>query len=257
MANTDPIQSLSSLGLEGLRANEEIEAVWVTITGIYAKRDGKWDRKLFDVPQGRQLINLMDLNVQAELLGEKRLPAGTYTEFRFQLEENDEAGGLLHNYTVVNGKKVPLKIPSNEIKPENFDVVISKGTVVQLVFDVDSENFVDRNKGMITNPRKMLKFAGLLDEEFGSITGQIKLPAWVNEDILSIELNLFRASTTDAIWTTSLTDNLLKFEIAGLVKGSYRLEAEIKLLGLGFSLHAGPFTIEAGIKKSITLSHEL
>ena len=253
---TSPVESLSALGLEGPEVDGEVEAVWVTVTGVHAKRDGTWDRKLFDVPQDQQLINLMDLHFDPELLGEGRLPAGTYTEFRFQLKENDEASGVLHNYLVVNGAKVPLKVPSNEIKPE-IDIAIAKGAMVQLVFDVDPENFVDRNTGSISNPRKMLKFVGLLEDEFGSIVGKLELPDWITEGTLSIDLHLFREGTDEPVWTASLEDNILIFEIESLLKGSYRLEATVEVVGLPeTTLCAGPFTIEAGIEKSITLKLE-
>ncbi len=256
MADTgSSAQALATLGLEVLESDGEIEAVWVTITGIHAKRDGEWE-KLGNVSEEQQRINLMDLCFEPELLGAGRLPAGKYTEFRFQVRANDELGGTLNNYIVVNGEAVPLKIPSNEIKPHiNMDIVAN--TAVQLVFDVDHEQFVDRSKGTITNPRKMLKFVGLLEEEFGSITGTIKLPEWVSA-FLSIDVKVFRTGTAGPVWTTSLEDGALTFTIDALLQGEYTIEATVKLLDLpGLTLSAGPFVLEAGFEAEITINKAL
>ena len=252
MADTgSSVESLSALELEGLEKDGEIEEVWVTITGIHAKRDGKW-QKLGDVSKEQQRINLMDLHFQPELLGEGRLPAGTYTEFRFQVEANDEDNGILNNFIVVDGEEVPLKIPSNEIKP-HINMDIAEGAVVQLVFDVDHEQFVDRSKGSITNPRKMLKFVGLLEKHYGSITGKIELPEGVS-DILSIDVRLLRTGMDEPVWVASLEENVVTFKVDHLLAGEYKLEATLKFSDkVEITLYSPRFFIEVGLEKEIII----
>ena len=253
MANTEPsVAALSALGLQDLADTGEIEEVWVTIDSIHAKRDGKWE-KLSTVSEEQQRLNLMDLHFEPALLAEGRLPAGEYTEFRFQVKKNDEQKGILNNYIVVDGEPVPLYIPSDEIKPHiNMNIVAD--TAVQLVFDVDQEQFVDRSKGTITNPRQMLKFVGLIEEEYGSIAGTIELPDWV-EGFLTIDVRAFRDGMEDPVWTASLEENVLTFKIDTLLKGEYRLEATVTLLDLvEFTLIAGPIEVEVGGEVEITIN---
>jgi len=120
-----------------------------TIIEVEAKIDGK-RVKLFDVPEEQQHVNLMDLQFKQELLGGGNLPAGAYKEIRFKVKPNEDE--VLHNYVVVSGEQVALKVPSNELKPD-INITIEKDTIVDLVFDVNEKYFSEPNGSYNANPK--------------------------------------------------------------------------------------------------------
>jgi hypothetical protein len=232
---------------------ESVEEIWVTVSKVTARVDGRWVT-LLQVPEGDGRINLKDLRFRERLLGTSHIPAGKYTEIRFELKEN-QAGGTLHNYIVLaDGSTIALKVPSSELKPD-LNLSIAKDTVVELVFDVDLNFFVERGSdgSYIVNPRKALRFMESFREKFASLSGEIELPEGLGK-LLSIEINLFRAGYPEPIWTTELKDGKLSFEIASLPAGEHHLEASLQLLGTAsLTLTSGPFDLEAGTGKTITL----
>ena len=69
--------------------DEEIDGVWITISGIEYHRNGSWQRaEDFEGPQTYNLLELTD--GESALLGELALPAGQYNQIRFLLDIDDE-----------------------------------------------------------------------------------------------------------------------------------------------------------------------
>lgn len=245
---TDSGNSVGTMGFETASLDDEIAEVWITVKSVTARVNNKWV-KLFDVPESESKINLRDLHFKQKLLGNSRIPAGKYTEIRFELADGE------NNYIVFkNGQKAALKVPSNELKPE-INITIAKDTVVELVFDVNQDFFIERgNEGSYNvNPRKSLKFVGSFDDIYGSIEGEIVLPEKV-EKLIAIDIKLFRTGNPNPIWLTSLQDSKLKFEINTLPEGEYWLEAEVSFFDLAtLELRTDPFQIKAGKLKEISL----
>lgn len=247
---TDTGQSLEPavLGVEAAQIGEEITEVWVTITAVYAKHNKGWE-KLFDIPADQGLVNLMDLRFQKELLGGNSIPAGKYTEIRFEVKENEgdhEAGWF--NYVVVNGQKSPLKVPSTVLKVD-MNITLTDGSIVELIFDVDSRFLVERggDNGYIANPRKAMRFMKSYEIEYGGIMGEIELPAGI-DSWLSIDVELVRSRDRHRMWSTKLEDNKLKFEIQGLPPGRYEFRVVVRLMDgtVAIEFETDPITVEAG-----------
>jgi len=234
-------------------AQEEIAEVWVNVTRVTARIDGKWVT-LLQVPESEGALNLQGLRFKERLLGEKTIPAGKITEIRFELRKN-EANGPLYNYVVLaDGSQLALNVPSGELKPE-LDLVVAKDTVVELVFDVNLDYFVERggDGSYNVNPRKALVFLESFRDRFASIRGEVELPNGLDQ-LISMEINLFRQGYDQPIWTAHLQDGRLSFEITSLPAGQYRLEASVEVLGAAsLTLSSGPFYLEEGSSKSVTL----
>ena len=243
--------STSTMGFETVALDEEITEIWVTIEAVTAKLNNKWV-KLLDVPMSEGKINLMNLQLKQKLLGTANIPAGKYSEIRFELSGLEQ-----NNYIVfASGRTAALKVPSNELKPE-FQLVIAKDTMAELVFDINQDFLVELGSDGVynVNPRKALRFVGSFDNLYGSLQGEVVLPDGI-EQLLSIQVHLFRLGKHDPIWTTSLQDSKLKFEISTLPAGEYWLEAEVRFLDLAsLDLRTDQFRIETGKCKEVALRH--
>ena len=242
------VSSLAALGLEAGQTDEKITEVWVTITGVEVKRDGKWETIAVE-QQGE--INLMELQFQQMLLGQAKIPAGTYTEIRFQIAKEG-------NYIVFEGGgTAPLNIPSGELKPHIGELHIPAGTVTELVFDVNTKYFAERAGGVFNiNPRQSLRFVQAVEAEFGELNVSIQLPEGIDK-FVSAQISLFRdgeTEPTEPIWITELEDNVLELKISYLPPGKYRLEASVTLGELlTLELSAGPIEVKAGQKADAVL----
>ncbi len=140
---------------------------------------------------------------------------------------------------------------SNELKP-HMEITIAAGTTVELVFDVNPKQFANRSGGYNVNPRQGMIFVESFRNEFGEIVAEIELPINVSE-WLSIDVNLFRQGEDLPIWTTSLENGMLKFEINSLLPGEYYLEATLAVGELELILEAGPIIVKAGEIQEVTL----
>ncbi len=233
------VSSLATLGLEAGQTDEKIKEVWVTITGVQVKRDGKWET--ITVEQQDQ-INLMELQFDQMLLGQAKIPAGTYTEIRFQIAKEG-------NYIVFEGSRTAdLNIPSGELKPDIGKLIIPAGTITELVFDVNPKYFAERGKdgGYNANPRQSLRFVKEIKAEFGELDVRIELPEVIGE-LLSIQLSLFKDGQDEPVWITQLEDDELEVKISFLPPGEYYLEASVTLVDLlTLDLSAGPIEVKAG-----------
>lgn len=230
---------LGALGVEVAETDQRIEEIWVTITGVAVKRDGNWE--MLAVKQ-QEPIDLMGLRFSEMLLGEGKIPAGSYSEIRFQIAEEG-------NYVVVEGGETkPLKVPSDELKPHIGKLNIAAGTVTELVFDVNSKYFAEPGKdgGYNANPRQSLRFVEQVELEFGELDVRIELPEWLDE-VFSIELSLFKVGELEPIWITELEEGELALKVSFLPPGEYYLEATVQLADfVTIQLSAGPFEVKVG-----------
>lgn len=230
---------LGALGAEVAEKDQRIEEIWVTITGVEVKRDGNWET--IAVKQQEQ-IDLMGLRFSEMLLGQGKIPAGSYSEIRFQIAEEG-------NYIIFEGgKKADLKVPSNELKPHIGKLNIAAGTVTELVFDVNSKYFAERGNdgGYNANPRQSLRFVEQVEAEFGELDVLIELPEWL-DGVFSIELSLFREGELEPIWITELEEGEQVARISFLPPGEYYLEASVRLAEFAtIQLFAGPFEVKVG-----------
>ena len=134
-----------------------------------------------------------------------------------------------------------------------MNLSIAKDTVVELVFDVDLNFFVERGSdgSYIVNPRKALRFMESFREKFASLSGEIEL----QKDLASC---FPLRSTCSGLVTQNPSgprnSGRKSFEIASLPAGEHHLEASLQLLGTAsLTLTSGPFDLEAGTGKTITL----
>lgn len=243
---TETGSSYDALGALGTQGEAEVREIWVTVEKVTARVDGSWVT-LFTVPEAQGKLNLMDLRFRQTLLAAGEIPAGKYSEIRFQLKPNA-------SYIVFqDGSTAPLQVPSNELKPE-LNLALAHGTAVELVFNVDLRYLVERGStgSYNVNPRKALCFLESFQTEFASIKGEIELPD-LPEELISIELQLFRVGQETPIWFAVLQNGKLSFEITSLPEGEYRLEAELVFLGGSLSLKGAPFYLEGGTQKPVSL----
>lgn len=230
--------SLTTLGLKAPDLEKEIKEVWVTITEVQVKRDGKWETIAVE---HQNEIDLMALQFQQTLLGQASIPAGTYTAIRFQFAEEGRI-------EFEDGETKILFFPSSELKVDLGKKRIVAGSTTELIFDVNPRSFAKRGTGDVynANPSKSLRFVEKLDLEFGELNVRIELPEVIGE-LLSIQLSLYKVGQEEPVWITELENDELEVKISFLPPGEYYLEASVTLVDwLTLDLSAGPIEVKVG-----------
>lgn len=151
--------------------SDEIEQVWVTITGVHVHRDGSW-HVLQDYSDAPLELDLLQLRFDSVLLGEALLPAGAYTQLRLIVDDSATAKShVVHR----DGTITYLKVPSGAqtgLKIHHRFVVPADGSV-ELLLDANVLDFVHKagNSEMyIMNPTAIRV---VHREAAGIITGQV------------------------------------------------------------------------------------
>lgn len=230
--------SLATLGLEAPDPEKEIKAIWVTVTEVKVKRDGKWETIAVE---HQDEINLMELQFPT-LLGQASIPAGTYTEIRFRFAEEGRIefeGG---------GEPKTLNFPSSELKVDLGKKRIVAGSTTELIFDVNPGSFAERGSGDVynANPSKSLRFVKEVKAEFGELDVRIQLPEGINK-FVSAEVSLFKSGKEEPIWNTGLQGDVFELKISYLTPGEYYLKASVNVGdSVTFDLSAGPIEVKAG-----------
>ena len=176
-------------------------------------------------------------------MGKRPSPPGRSRRSALNLGKMKPTGPLYNYVVLADGSQLALNVPSGELKPE-LDLVVAKDTVVELVFDVNLDYFVERggDGSYNVNPRKALVFLESFRDRFASIRGEVELPNGLDQ-LISMEINLFRQGHDQPIWTAHLQDGRLSFEITSLPAGQYRLEASVEVLGAAsLTLSSGPLS---------------
>lgn len=247
LGNEVSSSSLSALGFEVAQTDGEIKEIWVTITGVAVQRNGEWETIAIEQDQGR--INLMELQFGQLLLGQAQIPAGTYKEIRFQIEKEG------NEIVFEDGQTASLKVPSGELKPHLGSLNIPAGTVTELVFDVNTKFFAEKGNGggYNANPRHSLRFVQAIEAEFGDLEASIQLPEAI-EEILSVEVKLFRVGVAEPTWSAELENGVLELSIAYLPPGEYVLEVSLKIADAALiTLSSEPIIIKAGVSESVVI----
>ncbi len=205
----------------------QIDEIWVTINRIEAKRDGHWE--VIAKLSGGAKVNLFDLQAQAQLLVEKSIPAGRYSEFRLVL--NEDAGA---NYVVLrDGTEAVLKVPSGKLQVKNVDIVVQADTVVELIFDINAAQFVARGEnGFIVNPAQVLK---ILDGDLlGSLDFRLELPRFILEELdgvlgdLTVGFSVRRNGVARPFAELVFENGILEFSLERLLPGTYEVSAFVR-----------------------------
>ena len=176
------------------------------------------------------------------LLGQSRIPAGTYTEIRFRFAEEGRIefeGG---------GEPKILNFPSSELKVDLGKKRIVAGSTTELIFDVNPGSFAERGSGDVynANPSKSLRFVKEVKAEFGELDVRIQLPEGINK-FVSAEVSLFKSGKEEPIWNTGLQGDVFELKISYLTPGKYYLEAVVEVNGFDpINFYAGPIEVKAG-----------
>lgn len=149
-------------------------------------------------------INLLELtNGNQIMLGSEELEAGTYSQIRFILGDQ--------NTVTVNGQTHPLQTPSAQQSglKLNVDAEVEDGATYSLLIDFDvARSIVEKgNGGYLLKP--VLRAVNLA--ETGSITGNVQ-PTDFNTNVLAV--------LQDDTVTSTITAENGDFEIIGLAPGS-------------------------------------
>ncbi len=127
----------------------DYDAVYVTVEKVRVHQSatasesaGGWSEMTLS-PAKR--LNLLDLqNGVLEELGEVSLPAGTYTQLRLVLAENDATTPLANSVLPTGGTEVALKTPSGQQSglKMKVNITILPGTMADFVIDFDAHKSV-------------------------------------------------------------------------------------------------------------------
>ena len=224
--------------------------MWGSLARVEAKRDGRWE-VMAEFSRDDGQVNLMDLQFQAQLLDERIVPAGRYTEFRLVL---DNSHGVKNHVILADGTEVELKVPSSTLMIKDIDMIVAEGTVKQLVIDIDLERFVRRGesgKGFIVNPAQTIRL--LEKDDFGSLYLKVEI-----SDELLKELDGFMADLEVGFKITRLGENVpitevvfdngvLELSVDALLPGQYEVSAFIRWRDYELSFESKIVEIKPGL----------
>lgn len=251
-----------SLALTDAPVND-VDKVMVTLEEVQAIReeDGEEVKEtVYDFADegGQKTFNLLDLRFDEELLGEKQLPNGTYTQLQLivagagfdkQGKPDQDATGRSpanqgESYVVYeNGEEENIFIPSGQQTGLKIDhqFTIEEGKVVSLLLDADVREFMheagananehaqaDVNSMIILNPTAL----DITDKVIsGNVAGRVLDN---NEEVITdydvvIEAIQDGEVVKSTVATTEEVDGnpAGSYLISGLEKGDYTLQAKV------------------------------
>lgn len=139
--NADALPSSSNFGLYLIDAEGDYKSVVVTIDSVDIHKKGASDEEeskdsgWLVVTEEAQQVDLLKLTgLTSELLGSSKLDAGTYNQIRLNVSK---ATATLNDDTVLD-----LKVPSEKIRINVADMVISEDSKFQLVLDFDADKSI-------------------------------------------------------------------------------------------------------------------
>jgi hypothetical protein len=162
------------------QVNVTVQKVRVHKSSTAAEADTGWSELVLN-PARR--INLLDLtNGVLEELGEMPLPAGTYTQLRLVLAENDGSAPLGNSVIPTRGSEVALDTPSAQqsgLKMKvNLEVPASK--VLDVVLDFDAcKSVVKRGSSGRYDLRPVITVTPLLSD------AGLRIVGWLDKAIAS------------------------------------------------------------------------
>ncbi|MBL8342116.1 MAG: DUF4382 domain-containing protein, partial [Rubrivivax sp.] len=121
------------------------EHAWVTVVKVRVHKsaaapdtDGQWQEVVLPTPQRVDLLTLTNGTLLP--LGEKRLPAGTYTQMRLVLAENTAATPLANAVQPVGGAQTALTTPSGQQSglKMNIGIEVPADKVADFAIDFDA-----------------------------------------------------------------------------------------------------------------------
>ncbi len=118
--------------------NVTVQSVRVNQSSTASDNDASW-RELVLNPAPR--VNLLNLtNGVLMELGQMPLPAGTYTQLRLVLADNDATHPLANSALPTNGSEVALKTPSGQQSgvKANVNMTVAAGQMADFVLDFDA-----------------------------------------------------------------------------------------------------------------------
>ncbi|MBL8325503.1 MAG: DUF4382 domain-containing protein, partial [Rubrivivax sp.] len=121
------------------------EHAWVTVVKVRVHKsatapdtDGEWQEVVLPTPQRVDLLTLTNGTLLP--LGEKRLPAGTYTQMRLVLAENTATTPLANAVQPVGGAETALTTPSGQQSglKMNIGIEVPADKVADFAIDFDA-----------------------------------------------------------------------------------------------------------------------
>lgn len=227
----------------------DVSEIWITITEIQGERDGRWE-VVAEVAPSAGRINLLDLGLQARLLRETRVPAGKYSRFRLVLSEADGAQKVVAK----DGREFSLTVPGGKLEVKSDDVAVAPQAVVELVLDIDADQFVLRNEtdaGFVVNPNFAARL--LNKDALGSISVRVELPPMLREMLdeilpdLTITLMVARAADGLPINEVALSEGVLEATFDVLLPGEYSVTAVVAWQGHRWELRSSVIKIDPGV----------
>jgi hypothetical protein len=200
------------------QVNVTVQKVRVHKSPTAAEADAGWSELVLN-PARR--INLLDLtNGVLEELGEMPLPAGTYTQLRLVLAENDSSAPLENSVVPTTGRsEVALDTPSAQqtgLKMKvNLEVPASK--VLDVVLDFDAcKSVVKRGSSGRYNLKPVVTVTPVLSD------AGLRIVGWVDRAIASTETTV-SAQTGGTPVKATPPDATGKFVLYPVPVGTYDL----------------------------------
>ena len=149
----------------------------------------------FDTPQQ---IDVMQLQFQAQLLGQAVIPAGSYTQLRLILDENKNPNNPVNYLTLKTapGTQVAIKTPSGQQSGlkllGNFTIEENRITALMIDFDPNTA-IVSRGNGdynLKPTGIRLVKMDSMMLNNYGTLIGTVGAPApWNGEAFLAVRKN--------------------------------------------------------------------
>lgn len=201
--------------------SNDIAHVWITVERVSVQSPDSGWITLIDVETEGITVDLLALRFSEELLAEKEVPAGKYTQLRMELSD-----AWVEDW---EGNATKFTVPSSQLKSQkNFEV--PSGVVTELVMDLDVLEFMRWKENQNEYKMRPTAFRVIPRVVLGTVEGRVGVLqenqfASLDEDII---VELYDGDELVAS-TMALREPQGDYEAGwyrlNVTEGTYRLEA--------------------------------
>ena len=199
----------------------DIAHVWITVESVSVQSPGSGWITLTDVENEGTTVDLLALRFSEELLGEKEVPAGKYTQLRMKLTD-----AWVEDW---EGNTIKFTVPSSKLKSQkNFQV--PSGVVTELVMDLDVLEFIRWKENQNEYKMRPTAFRVIPRVVLGTVEGRVGVLqdnefAALDEDVIIELYNGDEIVASTLALREPQDDHEAGWYRLNVTEGTYRLEA--------------------------------
>jgi hypothetical protein len=198
--------------------NVTVQKVRIHQSGSAAETDGGWSEVVLSPAKRINLVNLT--NGVLEELGQASVPAGTYTQLRLVLAENDSTTPMANSVVPLGGgTEVALDAPSSQqsgLKLQTH-ITVAAGTVADYALDFDAcKSVVTRGASGQFNLKPVIAVLPIISAAGQKVEGYVATGIAVGTTSVSLQ-------SAGVVARSTVPDAAGKFVLSPVPEGTYDL----------------------------------